>query len=160
MQENMRALIVQAQLEPPDALRRALKEQSIAISTARTCAEAALILWSDCPPQLVFTELQLADGNWASILTLSSKATEHVNVIVMAPFVDIGLYVHTIERGAFDFIVPPYADPELWHVVRIAAENSTTRRRKQATTLPARPRVTSVRHESLHHDRALAAAED
>jgi FixJ family two-component response regulator len=59
-----------------------------------------------------------------------------VNVIVVAPFVDIGFYVKAIERGAFDFIVPPLSDPELQHVVRIAAENAISRRLKRAAFLP------------------------
>ena len=106
-----------------------MEEQSIDIFTAKNCAEAALALWSDCPPHLVFTEIQLADGNWADVLTLAAKASAPVNVIVVAPFVDISFYLQAIERGAFDFIVPPLSDPELLHVVRIAAENALSRRR-------------------------------
>jgi hypothetical protein len=77
----------------------ALEEQSIKIFTARNCADAALALWSDCPPHLVFTEIQLADGNWADILTLASKASLPVNVIVVAPFADVRFYVEAIERA-------------------------------------------------------------
>ena len=137
MKEGIRALLVQARHDPLDALRLALIEQSIDIVTAKNCAEAALVLWSNCPPHLVFTETQLADGNWADILTLAAKAPAPVNVIVVAPFADVTFYVQAIERGAFDFIVPPLSDPELLHVVRIAAENALSRRRKPATVLPA-----------------------
>jgi len=54
MKENIRALLVQVRHDPLDALRLALEEQSIKIFTARNCADAALALWSDCPPHLVF----------------------------------------------------------------------------------------------------------
>jgi DNA-binding NtrC family response regulator len=136
MNESIRALLIQTRQDPLDALRLALEEQSISIFTVRNCAEAALALGSDCPPHLAFTEVQLGDGNWANILTLAAKASAPVNVVVVAPVVDIGFYLEVIERGAFDFIVPPLSDPELMHVVRIAAENALNRRRKHAAALP------------------------
>jgi DNA-binding NtrC family response regulator len=157
MKESIRALLVQARHGTLDSLRLALEEQSIDVLSARTCAEAALALWADCPPHLVFTEIQLADGNWAEVLTLAAKASAPVNVIVVAPFVDIGFYVQAIERGAFDFIVPPLSNPELLHVVRIAAENAISRRRKCAAPLP--PAVSS-QPESVENEHAVTAAED
>jgi DNA-binding NtrC family response regulator len=160
MKENVRALLVQARHDPLDALRLVLEEQSIGIITARNCAEAALALWSDSPPHLVFTEVQLADGGWTDVLTLSAKAAAPVNVIVVAPFVDIGLYVQTIERGAFDFIVPPHSDPELLHVVTIAAENAITRRRKHAASLPPLPLGGASQSENIERAHAVAGAED
>jgi DNA-binding NtrC family response regulator len=132
MMEKIKALLVQARQDPLNAVRLALEEQAIDIHTARSCGEAALAMWSDRPPHLVFTDVQLTDGNWADILALSAKASEPVNVIVVAPFADMNFYVQAIERGAFDFIVPPLSDPEFLHVVRIAADNALRRRRKRA----------------------------
>lgn len=128
MQKNIKALLLMARHDPLDWLRPALEQQSVEVSTARNCAEAALALWSNRPPHLVFTEVQLADGNWADVLTLAAKASEPVNVIVMSSFVDIGFYLQVIERGAFDFIVPPLSEPELFHVLSIAAEDAVARR--------------------------------
>jgi DNA-binding NtrC family response regulator len=141
MKETIKTLLVQARHGPLDALRGALEGQSMEIFTAKNCAEAALALWSDRPPHLVFTEIQLSDGNWADVLTLAAKASEPVNVIVVAPFADVTFYVQAIERGAFDFIVPPLSDPELTHVVRIAADNSLSRRRQHAALLPPESRL-------------------
>jgi DNA-binding NtrC family response regulator len=136
--KSIKALLVQARHDPLDALRMALEEHSIHISSAKTCGEAALALWSDCPPHLVFTEVQLADGNWADVLTLAAKASAPVNVIVVARFADVSFYVQAIERGAFDFIVPPLSDPELLHVVSIAADNALRRRpNHDATPIPS-----------------------
>jgi len=160
MKERIKALLVQARPDPLDALRLALEEQSMDIFTARNCAEAALALWSDRPPHLVFTEIQLADGNWADVLTLSSKASAPVNVIVVAPFADVSFYVQVIERGAFDFIVPPLSDPELLHVVRIAAENALTRRRRHAAELPPASLVAASQPGITESEHAVAGAED
>lgn len=160
MKESIRALLVRARHDPLDALRLALEEQSIDIFIAKNCAEAALALWSDSPPHLVFTEIQLIDGNWADVLTLAAKASAPVNVIVVSPFADVGFYVQTIERGAFDFIVPPLSDPELLHVVRIAAENALTRRRKHAAVLPAASLVAAPQPENVESEHAVAGPED
>ena len=130
MKEPIKALLVQARPDPLDTLRLALEEYALEIRTARNCGEAALALWSDRPPHLVFTEAQLTDGNWADVLTLAARASEPVNVIVVAPHVDLLLYIQAVERGAFDFIVPPFSDPELLHVVRIAADNALARRQQ------------------------------
>src|SRR5580700_136288 len=105
MKERVQALLVQMQHDPYGALPRALEEQSINVITARNCAEAALALWAENPPHLVFTDVHLSDGCWSDVLDLATKACAPVNLIVLAPFVDVGFYVETIERGAFDFIV-------------------------------------------------------
>jgi DNA-binding NtrC family response regulator len=146
MKENVKVLLIQARHDPLDPLHLALEEQSIDVATARNCAEAAVALWSGRPPHLVFTEIQLADGNWLDVLTLAAKASEPVNVIVVAPFVDIGFYVQAIERGAFDFIVPPLSESELLHVVRIAVDNALSRRRKPAAGPPASGSLLAAPH--------------
>jgi DNA-binding NtrC family response regulator len=161
MPEKIKALLVQARPGPFDALRMALEEQAVEIRTARNCGEAALCLWSECPPHLVFTDVQLADGNWADVLTLASKASVPVNVIVVAPLVDVSFYVQAIERGAFDFIVPPLAAPELQHVVRIAAGNALARRRGQAASAPLpESGAFALRPEDSENEPAVAGAED
>jgi len=159
MKENIRALLVQTRHSPIDPLRMALEEQSIEIFTARTCAEAALALLSNYPPHLVFTEIQLTDGSWASVLTLAGKACAPVNVIVVAATVDIGFYLHAIESGAFDFIVPPLSDPELMHVVRIAAQNAASHRQDFPADLE-NPLLAISRPQRLHGEHAIAGAEE
>jgi DNA-binding NtrC family response regulator len=137
MHNRIKALLVQANSAPLDALRLALEELSLEVSTATTCAEAALALWSGSPPHIAFTEIRLADGSWADILTLAAKAAAPVNVILVAPFADIRFYIDAIERGAFDYVVPPLSRPELLHVVRTATENSVRRRRDRKVTAPS-----------------------
>jgi DNA-binding NtrC family response regulator len=160
MKESIKALLVQARHDPLDALRLALEEQSIDIFVAKNCAEAALALWSDCPPHLVFTEVQHADGNWADVLTLASKASAPVNVIVVAPFADVRFYVHAIERGAFDYIVPPLSDPEFLHVVRVAAEDAMRRRREHQAGLAGASWSATPQPVTFERERAVAGCED
>ena len=154
MKDHIRALIVKVRRDPVDALRLALEEQSIEVVTAKNCAEAVLALWSDCPPHIVFTETDLADGNWADVLTLAARACAPVNVIVVAPFADISFYVQAIERGAFDFIVPPLSDTELLHVTRVAAENAASRRRQLGAGGRADCALVTLRSETLETEPA------
>jgi DNA-binding NtrC family response regulator len=160
MEENIKALLVQARPDPSEVLRVALKEQSIEIRTVKSCGEAALVLWSDQPPHLVFTDVQLADGNWADVLTVAAKACAPVNVIVVAPFADVNFYIQVIERGAFDFIVPPLTRAELLHVVRIAAKNALTRRRKAASAGMPLGSLAVRQHPDRENEHAIADSGD
>ncbi len=134
MKERLRALLIQARHNPSSSVRLALEEQSVDIYMARTCAEAALSIIGDSPPALVFTEAQLADGDWTDIMMLATKASAPVSVVVVAPAEDLGLYVQAIEHGASDFIVPTLSDPELFHVVRNAADHALRQRSQPALT--------------------------
>jgi len=134
--ENIEALLVQTWPDPSDPLRLALEGQLIEVCTAHNCFEAALSLCSPCPPHLVFTETQLPDGDWEDVLSFAARANAPVNVIVVSPHVDVALYIQTMERGAFDFIVSPPGAPELLHVVRVAAANVSARRCQAPAVTP------------------------
>jgi DNA-binding NtrC family response regulator len=136
MKGSIKALLVQARPDPFDALRLALEGQSIEVCTANNCFEAALNLCCHCPPHLVFTDIQLPDGNWADVLSFAASAKAPVNVIVVSPRVDVPLYIQTMEHGAFDFIVSPLSALELLHVVRVAAANVFIRRRQATAGAP------------------------
>jgi FixJ family two-component response regulator len=62
------------------------------------------------------------------VLTLAGNAAQFANVIVVSASADIRLYIETVERGAWDFIAPPFAEIEVAHVVRCALENVHKRR--------------------------------
>ena len=130
MTEKIEALLVQANPGPPEALRQGLEEQAIEIHTARNCFEAALVLCSSFPPHLVLTDLELPDGDWSDVLRFAASACAPVNVVVVSPQVDIGLYIEAMELGAFDFMVSPPSLQELSHILRVATANVCARRLK------------------------------
>jgi DNA-binding NtrC family response regulator len=136
MEEPITALLAFTRTEPLHELKIALANLQIKSQAARTCGEAALYLWSQEPPHLVFTDTELADGSWKDILHLAAKALAPLNVIVVSPIVDIDLYIRSIELGAFDFMVPPFGREEVGHVVR-TAEANVRRRRKDRNQLVA-----------------------
>jgi DNA-binding NtrC family response regulator len=128
MQETIVALLVHDRPEPMGFVRRSLEDQLIETQSVRTCHEAHQILWGNRPPHLVLADPRLADGTWQDLIVSASEAPAPTNVIVVSAVVDIALYLEAIQRGAFDFIVPPMPLPDLTHVVRSAAENALRRR--------------------------------
>jgi FixJ family two-component response regulator len=52
--------------------------------------------------------------------------------------VDIPFYLEAIQRGAFDFIVPPMPSPDFNHIVRSAVDNALRRRESQLLTSETR----------------------
>jgi DNA-binding NtrC family response regulator len=132
MKETASALFVHHESEPFDKLERALEGQSVKVYHASNCQEASGLLENPKPPHLVFTDTRLPDATWADVLGLVAKAPATVNVIVVARFSDMRLYIDTIERGAFDFLVPPFVRFDLAHVVQCALENVASRSHGQA----------------------------
>ena len=128
MKELVTALLVHSAKEPLATLKGVLERQSVKTTLAQTCVEASKLLELGPVPHLVFTDTVLPDGTWERVLTLAGNAREIVNVIVVSALSDIRLYIETVERGAWDFIAPPFTEIELAHVVRCAVENVHKRR--------------------------------
>jgi DNA-binding NtrC family response regulator len=130
-EERLSALLVHNGAEHFRPLESALESQSVYTRRAATCGEALLILRGLHPPQLVFTDTILADGNWACVLRMAAGAPTPVNVIVVARLVDTNLYLEALQEGAFDLITPPFVASDVAHVVRSAASNVVRRREKE-----------------------------
>jgi DNA-binding NtrC family response regulator len=132
MQEKITALLVHDRPEPMGFIRRALECQFIDTQSVRTCHEAHQTLWGSQPPHLVLADARLPDGSWEDVVLLAARAPAPVNVIVVAEVVDMAFYLEAIQRGAFDFIVPPMSVPDFTYVVRSAVDNALWRRESQS----------------------------
>jgi DNA-binding NtrC family response regulator len=156
MVEMISALLVYDREGTFDTLKPILESQCITAKVARSCGEALFSIWGKQPPHLVFTDVQLADGNWSDVISLAGRCRLPVNVIVVSRQVDMKFYVEVIERGAFDFMTPPFEVSDATHVIRSAAQNALSRRHPglfdcakgagtSQTALPRRnPLLTSV----------------
>jgi DNA-binding NtrC family response regulator len=139
MADNLAAaLLLHNSSSPLMALTQGLRGLSVRTRQARTCVEASQILNAPEPPEVVFTETELPDGNWQDVVRLAQAAPKPTNVIVVSRLVDIRLYVEAVEKGAFDFIAPPFEPLELAHVLRCAVGNVAARRNVQAGTAQLR----------------------
>jgi DNA-binding NtrC family response regulator len=128
MVEMISALLVYDREDTFDTLKHILESQCITTKVARSCGEALFTIWGKQPPHLVFTDVQLTDGNWSDVISLAARCRLPVNVIVVSRQVDVRFYVEAIERGAFDFMTPPFEVSDATHVIRSAAQNALSRR--------------------------------
>jgi DNA-binding NtrC family response regulator len=138
MQERITALLVHDCPEPMGFVKRALECQFIETQSVRTCREAHQTLWGSQPPHLVLADARLPDGSWEDVVLLAAQAPAPVNVIVVSEVVDIPFYLEAIQRGAFDFIVPPMSLPDFTYVVGSAVNNALRRRESQLLKSQAR----------------------
>lgn len=120
MTEPIRAILLHDQEYPVSLLAGLLQRQGIAARRARSCQEAAELLAGAPARYVIFTDVNLLDGSWADVLQLAMSTTEPAVVVVVARVVDIKFYVEVIERGAFDFVAPPFTDSDVSHVLRCA----------------------------------------
>ncbi len=110
-------------------LKAALEAQPLQVCEVRWLSEAEERLKAPNPPQLVFTAVLLADGDWQRVLLLGKRVG--VPVIVVSTCLDVRFCLDVLERGAFDFIVPPFEQDDVAYVVRNASWHA----------MPAAPRV-------------------
>lgn len=111
-------------------LRSLLKALGVEIWSTYACAEAARLV-DQTRPELIFTATELIDGTWSKNVELAENAPVQTNAIVVGRSHDIGLYLSAMDRGAFDFIIPPFEWNALNHVVRVAAGNARRQRETQ-----------------------------
>ncbi len=135
-QKKLFALLVQGAEESFTKLKSLLKEQSVEVWSAQTCAEVARLL-DQTHPELIFTCTKFPDGSWRDFVNLGENASSPVNVIVVGNCQETRLYLATMDEGAFDFILPPFESESLAHVVNVAADNVRSRRGEKALSAVA-----------------------
>ncbi len=59
---------------------------------------------------------------------MAAQAAKAVNVIVVSRLADMRVYLDTIDKGARDFVAPPFVASDLAYVMRSAAQNVHIRR--------------------------------
>lgn len=155
MQTRVRALLVHNQQRPVGELKPLLESQGIETLRTGSCAETEAALASIEPPVLIFTDTVLPDGTWADIQSVA----EHLGapIIVVSRFVDLSFYLEVLERGASDYMVPPFREADVAYVVRGALLD-----RRRVPSAP--PRVTTgtesevTQHAQNHAPSGVRAA--
>lgn len=122
MKEDSCVLMVSGDDGTHLALRKALSAAGVRVRLARTCEEARAILERFSTPAALFSEVMLPDGTWADIVELAAAGSRQVPVIVVSRVVDINLYINALEKGASDFIVPPFYYRDISHVLKCAVQ--------------------------------------
>ena len=136
MSDHLFVLLIHDKSEPFESLKRTLRDLPIETYSVSTCREAKELI-SQRKPQVVFTESSLPDGSWVSIFSMAEMAKLPLSVIVVGATPDTRFYLSVMERGAFDFVVPPFEHEPLKFVVQSAAINAYRRRKASGRTLVA-----------------------
>ena len=116
MGEKIKSVMIYDQCEPSEALNKVLKRLGLEVRRLRTCHEASGIFQQPDAAELVFTDTNLPDGTWEDVVRLAHQSNAFLPVIVVSRVVDIDLYLKALERGAFDFVVPPFLSYDLANV--------------------------------------------
>ncbi len=155
MQARVRALLVHDEERPVSELKPLLELQGIETIQARSCAEAEAALASVEPPVLIFTDTVLPDGTWADVQNLAEH--QAAPVIVISRSVDLPFYLEVMERGASDYMVPPFREVDVTYVVRGALLDRLRVSSALLRTTPERAREIT-QHAQNHADSRVSAA--
>ena len=98
-------------------LNRVLNPCPLEIRPLKNCLEAGKEIGRGDTADVIFTDIQLSDGDWKQVLQMARKAPARAEVILVSRFVDVPLYLDALEAGAFDFIVPPFHTVELGYII-------------------------------------------
>jgi CheY-like chemotaxis protein len=98
-------------------LSRVLDPCPLEIRTLKSCLEAAHEIGCRTTADIIFTGVQLSDGDWRQVLQMARRSPARAEVILVSRFVDVGLYLDALEAGAFDFVVPPFHTVELGYII-------------------------------------------
>jgi DNA-binding NtrC family response regulator len=111
-----------------DELRQTLQSLGLEAFRVSSCKELQSRLNGVGDFLTVFTEGRLPDGEYRDVCRIASRPVMPLPVIVVSPFVDMDLYLDSMENGASDFIVPPFLCTDIAHVVMTAISDGLPRR--------------------------------
>lgn len=78
-------------------------------------------------PDVIFTD---AEADWKAVLQLVQDSPNPTSVIVVSRLEDLGLYLTTLDHGAFDFITPPFGERQVAAVASQARVQTIEHRRR------------------------------
>ena len=127
MSERIFSILIHDQPRPFDSLREVLRDLSVETYSVESLEEARHLV-PRTEPHILFTATSFADGSWVDVVSLTEQTEIPLNVIVVSAIKDVKLYITALERGAYDFVMPPFEHGGMDIVVRSAGENVRHRR--------------------------------
>jgi PAS domain S-box-containing protein len=103
LNENVTIVIIEDEVSHAEAIRRNLVSRNCTVLVAFTLQEYRKII-EKVIPSLVFTDMNLPDGNAFDILESVSEKQQYP-IVIMTSFGDESIAVQAIKSGAIDYIV-------------------------------------------------------
>jgi DNA-binding NtrC family response regulator len=125
------AVLIRDSNSPCTELEGVLGDLSVEVYSVKRWAEAKALI-ELYQAQLVFVELNIWKQSYSHMVNTAITADQPFNIIVVGSLPDIENYVSAIERGAFNFVAPPFARDVLAEVVYTAAMDARDRRKSLA----------------------------
>ena len=82
-------------------------------------------------PEIVFAATEPADVTWSEVVDAAEESGKQP-VILASRVVDVRKYLDALGRGAFDFVVPPFAHRDLKLIVETAVSRNSGRGRQES----------------------------
>jgi DNA-binding NtrC family response regulator len=90
------------------------------VQSAKSIQQAARLLAVLKSPVLIFSDLVLPDGTWEDLIGAAKRAPKPADIVVVSDPTDDSLFIEALDRGAFDFVTPPFDAQDLAFIVRSA----------------------------------------
>lgn len=130
---NVRILAVSPQENDLAVLSRILSHSAWTFVTASTVADAAQQLESSYI-HVVLSERKLSDGDWKSVLGLTSNMIEPAQLIVLSRDGDERLWAEVLNLGAWDVLIKPFHPKEVFRTIYSAWQHGSAVRRRPVQT--------------------------
>ena len=110
--QGRRILIVEDETKVAQAVREGLEAEGLQPVVAGTCAEAIGLVQQQ-PFDVMLLDLNLPDGDGLNLLQSLRRQGMETSVLVLTARDTIAHRVEGLDRGADDYLVKPFAFPEL-----------------------------------------------
>lgn len=128
MEQQTWALVVNDDADMLWHLQDVLEQQRVQVQCARNVKEALAALASGATAEIIFTGSSFSDGTWRDVLTMAQAADPPSAVVLVTRVEDIRTYLDAMSEGACDYIVPPFSEADVGHIVRNALLDLTLHR--------------------------------
>ena len=137
-------LIVEDEEKLRKLLVRGLKNQPEWEILSAESAEKALEISENTIPDIVLTDLRLPGINGIDLMAALRKRGLHPHFVVMTAYASVGSAVEALRAGAVDYLIKPFTNDELVHVlsrieneIRLTRENESLKTRLAAYEGPS-----------------------
>jgi DNA-binding NtrC family response regulator len=128
------ALLISSETQDHDMLSCLFQRHGWSLQSA-DCFDSASAILQQAPISVVVTERDLPIGNWKDVLEASHGLRNVPLVIVISRFADDYLWAEALNLGAYDVLLKPLEESEVFRVltsawIRVSPDSPKARRGK------------------------------